>query len=121
MGSRKNLELRLDKHRSEYAQLTNKLAQLGFIWGGSVQARWLTCGNKRCVCHQDEGSRHGPYYYWTSKKAGRTVSRLLPREEASILLEWVQNRRTLEGIVREMKKLSERALKVEMRFRALDI
>jgi hypothetical protein len=120
MGKRQNSEVRLQRHRKDYAELTKQLAQLGFIWGGSVQSRWLTCGNKKCVCHQNPKARHGPYYYWTSKKAGKTVSRLLAREEASVLLEWVQNRRTLDALVRKMKAISERALKYELKLRAPD-
>ena len=67
----------LERFQSQYRSLTTQLAEIGFIWGGSVQSQWLTCGTPGCACHGDPQARHGPYIYWTSKVAGRTVSRLL--------------------------------------------
>ena len=107
----------LERFQSQYRSLTTQLAQIGFIWGGSVQSQWLTCGTPGCACHGDPQARHGPYIYWTSKVAGRTVSRLLRSPEAELLSEWVHNRRQLDRIVREMKKLSQRAAKVALRLR----
>ena len=106
------------RFQTQYRTLTAQLADIGFIWGGSVQTQWLTCGTPGCACHRDPQARHGPYIYWTSKVAGRTVSRLLRSPEAELLSEWVQNRRKLDQIVREMKKLSQRAVKVMLRLRA---
>jgi len=103
--------------QTQYRTLAAQLAQIGFIWGGSVQTQWLTCGTPGCACHRDPHARHGPYIYWTSKVAGRTVSRLLRSPEVELLTEWVQNRRKLDRIVREMKKLSQRASKVVLRLR----
>ena len=54
----------------EHKQLASQLAQIGFIWEGSISRRYLTCGNPRCACQHDKNARHGPYVYWTTKKAG---------------------------------------------------
>lgn len=108
----------LERLQAQYRTLRAQLTDIGFIWGGSVQTQWLTCGTPGCACHRDPQARHGPYIYWTSKVAGRTVSRLLRSPEAELLSEWVQNRRQLDRIVREMKKLSQRAVRVALRLRA---
>jgi hypothetical protein len=107
----------LQRLQTQYRTLTAQIPNVGFIWGGSVQSQWLTCGTPGCACHRDPKARHGPYIYWTSKVAGRTVSRLLRSPEAELLSEWVQNRRQLDRIFREMKKLSQRAAKVALRLR----
>ena len=107
--------LLLERYRTQYRALSAHLADVGFIWGGSIQSQWLTCGQASCACHRDPHARHGPYLYWTSKEAGRTVSRLLHSPEAELLSEWVANRRQVDRIVREMKKLSQRAVKVVLR------
>ncbi len=39
---------------------------------------------------------------------GRTVSRKLSAEEADIYEEWVQNRRRMQNIIRQMVALSEK-------------
>ena len=60
-------------------------------------------------CHTDPDAKHGPYYYWTTKKGGKTVSRSLSQEQAVILQEWIDNRRELEHVTEQMKKLSQDA------------
>jgi hypothetical protein len=107
----------LERYQTQYRALAAQLAEIGFIWGGSIQRQWLTCGTASCACHRDPRARHGPYLYWTSKQAGRTVSRLLHSPEAELLSEWVANRRRLERIVRQMKGLSQKAVKVVLRLR----
>jgi len=106
-----------ERYRSQHKELIARLAQIGFIWGGSVQKQWMSCGKPGCACAQDPKARHGPYVYWTSKINGRTVTRLLHPPESEILSEWVENRRELDRVLTEMKKLSQKALKVILRIR----
>jgi len=71
----------LDQYRRQHKGLTAKLGHIGFIWAGSVQSLWTRCGKPGCACSEDPQARHGPYVYWTSKKKGRTVARLLHTPE----------------------------------------
>lgn len=96
--------------RQRHVDLTQSLARIGFVWPGTVQRQMLTCGKPRCACHKDAEARHGPYYYWTSKKNGKTVSKKLTREEAEILESWINNRRTVDATLKRMMKVSEHAL-----------
>lgn len=96
--------------QQRHGELTRSLARIGFVWPGTVQRQMLTCGKPKCACHKDAEARHGPYFYWTSKKEGKTVSRKLTLEEAEILEEWINNRRSLNDTVKRMMKLSEHAL-----------
>jgi hypothetical protein len=107
--------LLLQRYQTQYRTLTARLVDIDFIWGGSIQSQWLTCGTASCACHRDPHARHGPYLYWTSKEAGRTVSRLLHSPEAELLSEWVANRRQVDRTVREMKRLSQKAVKAVLR------
>ena len=111
-------EQTLDRYRSQYRGLAARLAQIGFISGGSVQTQWIRCGKPGCACARDPAHRHGPYVYWTTKQQGRTVTRLLHSPEAEILSEWVNNRREVDRTLRSMKALSQRALKVLLRRRS---
>lgn len=117
MAAKKNFETRMTALLKKYRQLTARLAKTGFIWPGTVQRRLLTCGKTECACHTDPQHRHGPYAYWTSKEAQKTISRLLTPEEAELYEEWIENRRQLEQTVRAMKKLSCQAAKAELRIR----
>jgi hypothetical protein len=101
--------------RKQYDRLTLGLGQVGFIWPGTLQRRMLTCGKPQCACHKDPRARHGPYYYWTSKKNGKTISRKLSREEAKILESWIENRRKADAIMKRMTKMSEKALALTLK------
>ena len=115
MSSIRNLNDRMQTYIEEYQRLTARLSETGFIWPGHIQRRYLTCGKPNCVCHTDPEARHGPYTYWTSKKNKKTVSRLLRPEEADLLEEWINNRRKLEAVVRQMKGLSKKAANVVLK------
>jgi hypothetical protein len=104
----------MEAYQEKYRKITAKLSDIGFIWPGHIQRRYLTCGKPNCVCHHDPEARHGPYAYWTSKETGKTVSRLLRAEEADLLEQWIVNRRELEAVVRQMKRLSKKVFSVAL-------
>ena len=112
-----NLNKQLKAYSNKQKKLAGKLQEIGFIWPGNIQRRYLTCGKPYCACRKDLKARHGPYFYWTSKEGKKTVSRLLKPEEADLLEEWIGNRRKLETIVCQMKELSDKAFKVALKSR----
>lgn len=107
--------LAIDRYRERYTELASRIAQISFMWSGSIHTRYLTCGRPDCECAKDPQARHGPYVYWTSKDKGRSVAKLLHSPEAEILGEWVKNRQEVDRIIQKMKKLSQRALKIAIR------
>ena len=108
---------RLAHYKQQYQQLASRMSDLGFIWPGSISRRMMTCGKPSCACHSDPEARHGPYIYWTTKKASKTVGKLLGPEEAELYEEWIANRKQLEDIVRQMKALSRRAVSAALKAR----
>ena len=118
MTRRKSFEDRMQAYKEAQRQLSEQLADIDFIWQGSIQRRMLSCGKSGCACQSDRQARHGPYAYWTRKENQKTVSKLLTAEEADLYEEWIENRRHLEGIVRDMQKLSRRAGKTALVLRA---
>lgn len=108
MAQRKTRGVRLRAYAQEYRRLAAELAETGYLWSGSITRQRLTCGKPACACHGDPARRHGPYAYWSTKVKGRTVSRLLSEEEAEFYEEWIENRRRLERLQREMLKLSKK-------------
>ena len=115
MASKGNVNERMQAYQEKYRKITAKLSDIGFIWPGHIQRRYLTCGKPNCACHKDPEAKHGPYAYWTSKETGKTVSRLLRPEEADLLEQWIVNRRELEAVVRQMKGLSKKVFSVALR------
>ena len=86
----------LTQYQTQYAQLREQLANLGWISEGYVQNRGPGAG--------------GPCYQWTRKVKGKTVSVALSKEQfeglQAAIIQWRQAQKTLK----EMQRLSRRAL-----------
>jgi len=82
---------------------------LGFVSQGSVVLRHTHCGAPGCRCHADPPQLHGPYWQWTRRDSGRTVTRRLTEPQARLYQEWITNRRRLAGIVAEMERVCDQA------------
>ena len=93
-------------------QLAQQIATIGFTWPGTLQRRRLTCGRPQCACHRDPNARHGPYAYWTTKHKQKTVARKLSAKEATIIEQWIENRRRIEAILKQINLISQRALEL---------
>jgi len=98
----------LDRLRLEYERLRGELSRLGYVLQGSVTERRLPCGKAACACTTDIQARHGPYFQWSLKREGRTVSAYLIPQQARLCRQWIENNRQLERIVRNMRDLSLR-------------
>src|SRR5258707_2603084 len=80
----------------QYADLRRRLAQTGWISEGYVQDRGPGAG--------------GPCYQWTRKVKGKTVSVALSKEQFEWLAKAIAQWRQMQGILREMQRLSRRVL-----------
>lgn len=98
----------LDRIAAEYQAAKARLAEIGFTCEGSLVRRYRCCKNPNCRCADPE-QRHGPYWQLSWKHQGRTVSRLLPADDAALYQEWIANRRALEQILNDMRDLSHHA------------
>ena len=56
MTSGKNRPERLRASEQRYRELKQRLQEVGFVCVGSLQTRYLPCGNPSCRCHQDQPS-----------------------------------------------------------------
>lgn len=103
------LERRLRQLTREYDTLKTRIQEIGFIATGSLVERWTICGKPNCRCGADPKQRHGPYYQLSWKEDGVTVTRRLPPEHAQLYQQWLDNRRQLDELLREMHRVSAEA------------
>ena len=106
---------RLEHYEDKYRALLGELAGLGFVSPGSVILRETSCGKPGCKCMADPPRRHGPYYQWTRKVRGKTVSRQLSPAEAELFQEWIANRRQLQRVTRDLERVSAKAGEILLR------
>ena len=107
--SPKQLEVRLRACQEEYGRIKARIRDVGFICEGSLLERWMSCRKPNCRCSADPPQLHGPYYQLTWKHQGRTVCRNLPPEHAELYQQWISNRRQLDGLLEQMKAVSQKA------------
>ena len=89
-----------------FQELRRQLAHIGFICTGSILPVYHKCGHPNCACATDKNALHGPYLRWTRKVDAKTVTRNLTERQAQMCREYIQNYRTVEEILEEMKKLT---------------
>lgn len=99
------LEVSKQDSREAYEKLKRTLQRLGFVRPGSLVRRFMPCGKPSCRCMADPTQLHGPYYQWTMKLRGKTVTLRLGEGQARLCEEWVANHRSLKAIVRKMEAL----------------
>ena len=94
-----------ERHRALLAEL----AGIGLVLRGSIARRLTRCGQPTCRCKADPPMLHGPYYLWTRKVAGKTVTAQLRPEKAELCQNWNRNMRKLDRIVRKLQVIGLQA------------
>jgi hypothetical protein len=106
--SKTELKRRLQRVSRDYEAVKARLAEVGFVCEGSLAELYTSCGNPNCRCRNPD-QRHGPYWQLTWKEAGKTVTRRLSAQDATLYREWIANRRQLEAVLEQMRDLSRQA------------
>jgi len=105
----KSTAARLAAYQASYRQLAERIAEIGFVSAGSITLRYTRCDTPNCRCHADPPQRHGPYYQWTAKVDGKTVTRRLSETEADLYQEWIDNDRQLRALINQMRQIADKA------------
>lgn len=106
---------RLATCQRRYRELAAQLADVGYIAAGSITRRHTRCSNQNCRCHSDPPQMHGPYWQWTAKVDGKTVTRRLSQTEAELYQEWIDNDRQLRAITAQMRHVAAEATDLIMK------
>lgn len=105
---------RLAACQQRYQQLATQLPDIGYIASGSITERYTRCGTPACGCHADPPRLHGPYWQWTTKVHGKTVTRRLTPEQAALYQQWIDNDRRLHAVLKQMRDIAAQALELAL-------
>jgi hypothetical protein len=105
---------RLAAYERSYRQLADRIADIGYIAAGSITQRYTRCGTASCRCHADPPQPHGPYWQWTAKVDGKTVTRRLNEPEARLYQRWIDNDRQLRSLIDRMRQVAVKATELIM-------
>ncbi|MBI4617823.1 MAG: hypothetical protein HY720_29690 [Planctomycetes bacterium] len=104
-----------DADSDRYEKLKRTIADVGLIRRGSLVRRFMPCGKAGCRCQARSPQLHGPYYQWTRKVSGKTLTLRVRPEEAELLAEWIENGRQLDRIVKTMERVARRVTERQLR------
>jgi len=90
----------------KFNQLKKQLSEIDFFCSGSISVVYTKCGNDYCACFKDKTKKHGPYYLWSTKKNGKTISQRLSKKQVAKCLQFIRNYRKLKNLVEKMKDIS---------------
>jgi hypothetical protein len=75
---------------TQLRQLAAELAEPKPMRRGSLSQRTVKCSKPGCPCSQDPKARHGPYYSLTRAVRGKTRSRFLSPEQATVARQQIE-------------------------------
>lgn len=78
----------------------------GWFLRGSLLQVANRCGKPGCRCKADPPQLHGPYWQWTRKRSGKTVSIRLTTAQAELVGGWIDNARKVDRCLRRLEELS---------------
>jgi len=105
---------RLANYERRYRELAAQLAEIGLISTGTVTRRYTHCATPGCKCNGDPPQPHGPYYQWTTKQNGKTVTRRLNADEAKLYKQWIDNDRKMRRLIAQMRQVAAKASAIQL-------
>ena len=105
----------LQRYEAQFRVLRAQLAELGFFCKGTVLERRMTCGKPACGCGTAPARRHGPYFEWTYKAAGKTVNVRLAPDAVPAYRAGTAEWRRLRALLTRLERLSRQAIRRQAR------
>jgi hypothetical protein len=101
--------------QAELDRLKAQIATVGFVCPGSVVRRYMPCGKPGCRCQADPPKLHGPYWQYSHKVDGKTITRRLTPDQARLYQQWIANRRRIDQLLAQMQQVSAQAAEILLR------
>lgn len=99
-----------EKLESRYRGLCARLLKSGLVLQGTITERTIV---RPAGKNFDHPKTYGPYYQWTFKKAGKTVTVNLTAQQAKLYQKAIDNNSKLERTLKQMRELSEEVLQAQ--------
>ncbi len=89
--------------KKRYVQLADQLSRMGPVLPGTItERRIIGQASKK----QIDRKKYGPYYQWTRKVNGKTVTVNLSNAQVDLFQKAIDNNRKFEQILGEMRQIS---------------
>lgn len=85
--------------RQRTRELRRAISAMDFVASGTLHTRTKVCGRKNCRCAVDPAARHGPYYEWSRRQAGRLVHSVVTPEQARLFTQAISGHREIQKLL----------------------
>jgi hypothetical protein len=86
--------------KEKIAEIQRALSAMQYLSSGTLLKRTKVCGNPQCHCASAPAARHGPYYEWSYRKAGKLRHRTLTPQQAELMRLAIANYRKAKKLLR---------------------
>lgn len=93
-----------------------QLADIDLVLPGTVLRRETQCGRANCRCHADPPQLHGPYWWWTRRVQGKTVTKILPDDLYEDYRHGFESERRARALLAELAALSIDVIEADPRY-----
>ena len=100
-----------ERLRRRFERLAGRIGKSGWILLGTIHERRIPRPQTRAT----PMNSYGPYYQWTFRQKGRTVTVNLSASQVDAFRRAIERQRTLEAILSEMRSLSRSYLEATTR------
>lgn len=94
------------KEQARKRALLAEIDRMGWFLRGSLLQVANRCGKPGCACKADPPRMHGPYWQWTRKVSGKTVSVRLTDAQARLVRDWIENGKDVDRKLTELEELA---------------
>jgi uncharacterized iron-regulated protein len=96
--------------KRRYAQLADQLRRMGLVLPGTITERTIIGQASK---KQMDRKKYGPYYQWTRKVNGKTITVNLSKAQVDLFRKAIDNNHKSEQILSEMRRISIQRLQNE--------
>jgi hypothetical protein len=98
----------LQELRVKKEQILSKITNLSDFRPGSLVERYRRCGKPYCHCAKPGAKGHGPSYSLTRSVMGKTVTKIIPKEEVETTRRQIEEYHRFREAVGELVETNEK-------------
>jgi len=91
---------------NKIARFKSKISSIKYILHGSLAKTYKQCGKVNCRCYDDKKHWHGPYWIWTRKENGKTVTKTLNKNQVVLVKKAIKEMKEISLVIDNWKKTS---------------
>ena len=95
-------------------QTSRSLTNFSDFRPGSLVERYRRCGKPYCHCAKPGAKGHGPSYSLTRSVKGKTVTKIIPKEEVTETKRQIQEFHRFQEVVAELIETNEKICDVRL-------